>query len=318
MTRVICGVDFSSLSLDVSLGPEGVSCSFPNTPAGVADLIVFCQEHAVSLVAMEATGGYEQPVVAALQGMGLAAAVLNPREVRQFAESMGRLEKTDQIDARMIAWFASVRKVRVARPVRAEQAELRALVTRLGQLTRESVTQRNQLRQSSMPRVQESIRELLALIARQIKQLAAEVAELLAADPVWSRLDRALREIKGIADRSVALLMAELPELGTLSAKAVSKLAGLAPMARDSGQHQGRRRVRGGRAEVRSLLYLVARGVAIYEPEFSQFQERLKKAGKPPKVVRIALAHKLLVRLNAKARDARRELAQLDHQLAHA
>jgi len=281
-------------------------------------LIVFCQEHAVSLVAMEATGGYEQPVVAALQGMGLAAAVLNPREVRQFAESMGRLEKTDQIDARMIAWFASVRKVRVARPVRAEQAELRALVTRLGQLTRESVTQRNQLRQSSMPRVQESIRELLALIARQIKQLAAEVAELLAADPVWSRLDRALREIKGIADRSVALLMAELPELGTLSAKAVSKLAGLAPMARDSGQHQGRRRVRGGRAEVRSLLYLVARGVAIYEPEFSQFQERLKKAGKPPKVVRIALAHKLLVRLNAKARDARRELAQLDHQLAHA
>ena len=281
-------------------------------------MIVFCQEHAVSLVAMEATGGYEQPVVAALQGMGLAAAVLNPREVRQFAESMGRLEKTDQIDARMIAWFASVRKVRVARPVRAEQAELRALVTRLGQLTRESVTQRNQLRQSSMPRVQESIRELLALIARQIKQLAAEVAELLAADPVWSRLDRALREIKGIADRSVALLMAELPELGTLSAKAVSKLAGLAPMARDSGQHQGRRRVRGGRAEVRSLLYLVARGVAIYEPEFSQFQERLKKAGKPPKVVRIALAHKLLVRLNAKARDARRELAQLDHQLAHA
>jgi len=302
--------------LDACGGPEGVSRSFPNTPEGVADLIVFCQEHGAGLVAMEATGGYEQPVVASLQGAGLSAAILNPREVRRFAESMGRLEKTDRIDAGMIAWFASVRKVRVARPVRPEQAELRALVTRLGQLTRESVTQRNQLRQSSLPRVQESIRELLALIARQIKELAAEVAQLLAADPLWSRLDQALREIKGIADRSVGLLMAELPELGTLGAKAVSKLAGLAPIARDSGQHQGRRRVRGGRAEVRSLLYLVARGVAIYEPEFRQFQERLKKAGKPSKVIRIALAHKLLVRLNAKARDARRELALLDPQLA--
>jgi transposase len=150
---------------------------------------------------------------------------------------------------------------------------------------------------------------LLALIASQIDALATDIAALIAADPLWLELDQAFRSIKGVADRTVARIMAEMPEIGTLSNKAVSKLAGLAPLAQDSGRHQGKRTVRGGRASVREILFVVASVVGRYEQDFIAFRQRLLAAGKPPKVVRIALAHKLLVRLNAKAREVPTRLA---------
>jgi transposase len=132
------------------------------------------------------------------------------------------------------------------------------------------------------------------------------VAALIQSDPLWRELDQAFRTIKGVADRTVARIMADMPEIGTLSNKSISKLAGLAPLANDSGQHQGRRAVRGGRSTVREILFIVGSVVARHEPDFIAFQQRLRAAGKPPKVVRIAVAHKLLVRLNAKAREVRR------------
>ena len=139
-------------------------------------------------------------------------------------------------------------------------------------------------------------------------EFAEEIAQRIAADPLWRELDQAFRAIKGVADRTVARLMAEMPEIGTLSNKAVSKLAGLAPLAQDSGQYKGRRAIAGGRASVRDLLFIVASVAGRHEPDFIAFRQRLAAAGKPPKVVRIALAHKLLVRLNAKARQARHQL----------
>jgi transposase len=150
-----------------------------------------------------------------------------------------------------------------------------------------------------------SFTELLAVVNRQIGELATAIAALVAADPLWRQLDQAFRSIKGVADRTVARLMAEMPEIGTLSNKTISKLAGVAPLASDSGKHQGQRRVRGGRAAVREILFIVASVVARHEPDFAAFRQRLADAGKPPKVIRIALAHKLLVRLNAKARQVR-------------
>ena len=164
------------------------------------------------------------------------------------------------------------------------------------------------------PRLQSSFQELLSLIARQIDALAQDIAALIAADPLWLQLDRVFRSIKGVADRTVARLMADLPEIGTLSAKAISKLTGLAPLAQDSGCHRGKRAVRGGRASVREILFVVASVVGRYEQDFIAFRQRLLAAGKPPKVIRIALAHKLLVRLNAKAREVRAHLA-VSHQL---
>ena len=154
------------------------------------------------------------------------------------------------------------------------------------------------------------------MLARQIRELEQRIAALLEKDPLWRQLDDAFRTIKGVADRTVARLMAEMPEIGTLSNKTISKLAGVAPLARDSGQYQGKRAVRGGRAAVREILFIVASVVGRYEPDFIAFRQRLRAAGKPPKVVRIALAHKLLVRLNAKAREVRQRLANPQPQAA--
>ncbi|WP_085942750.1 IS110 family RNA-guided transposase [Granulicella mallensis] len=305
MTRMICGVDISSASLAVRIGREGAAASFANTVEGISELVAFCRLHQVDLVAMEATGGYEKQSFALLSEQGLAVTILNPRAVRQFALSMGRAEKTDAIDAGMIAWFAEVKNSQPMCLSPASQHHLRALVTRLRQLTEVHTAQRNQQRLITDPAVQASFTELLAVINRQIRELAAAIAALLAADPLWSQLDQAFRTIKGVADRTVARLMAEMPEIGTLSNKTISKLAGVAPLANDSGKHQGKRRVRGGRSSIREILFIVASVVGRYEPDFIAFRERLANAGKPPKVIRIALAHKLLVRLNAKAREVR-------------
>ncbi len=157
---------------------------------------------------------------------------------------------------------------------------------------------------------------MLKFLAEQIEELQQAIAALIDADPLWRELNQAFRTIKGVADRTVARVMAEMPEIGTLSNKTISKLAGLAPLANDSGKHKGKRAVRGGRATVRDILFLVGSVVARYEPDFIAFQQRLRAAGKPPKVVRIAVAHKLLVRLNAKARQVRQQSLHLQLQLS--
>jgi len=311
VTRIICGVDVASKSLEARIGQQGAASSFINDPEGIAALGAFCQAHQAELVAMEATGGYEQQAFAQLSGQGLAVTILNPRAVRQFAQSMGSLEKTDRIDAGMIAWYAEVKKSQPVCLAPENQQHLRALVTRLRQLTEMRAVQLNQQRLVTDRKVQASFKKLLALLARQIGELEKGIAVLLEKDPLWRELDQAFRTIKGVADRTVARLMAEMPEIGTLSNKTISKLAGVAPLANDSGKHQGKRAVRGGRAAVREILFIVASVVGRHEPDFIAFRERLRAAGKPPKVVRIALAHKLLVRLNAKAREVRLRMVTL-------
>jgi len=308
VTRIICGVDISSSSLEARIGRQGAAASFPNSSEGIAAQAVFCRTQQVELVAMEATGGYEQQAFAQLSQQGLPAAILNPRAVRRFAESMGRLEKTDTIDAGMIAWYAEVSQSMPLCLAPASQQHLRALVTRLRQLTQIRTAQLNQQRLVTDPAVQACFEELLAVLARQIRALEQSIAALIDQDPLWRELNQAFRTIKGVADRTVARLMAEMPEIGTLSNKTVSKLAGVAPLARDSGKHQGKRAVRGGRSAVREILFIVASVVGRFEPDFIAFRQRLSAAGKPPKVVRIALAHKLLVRLNAKARHIRQSM----------
>ena len=236
--------------------------------------------------------------------------ILNPRAVRQFAQAMGSLEKTDAIDTGIIAWYAEVKQSQATPLADGSQQKLRAFVTRLRQLTETRCIQRNQARLVSDPEVQACFERLLEFIKEQIEQLAASIAALIAEDPLWRELDQVFRSIKGVADRTVARLMAELPEIGSLSNKTVSKLAGVAPLARDSKQFHGKRAVRGGRASVREILYMAAGVAGLYEPDFVAFRKHLKEAGKPGKVVRIALAHKLLVRLNAKAREVRQKLAR--------
>jgi transposase len=302
-------VDVSSDSFEARIGQQGATLRGANSVHGAEQLAAFCRQHDVDLLIMEATGGYERLLFTTLWAAGVACAIVNPRAVRRFAEAMGVLEKTDRIDAGIIAWYAQVKRIGAQEPASANQERLRALVTRLRQLTAMKVAQSNQRRLLKEATVLASIDEIIAVLRRQIRQLEAAIGELIGADGLWSKLDETFRSIKGVADRTVASVMAVFPEVGTVSNKAAAKLVGLAPFARDSGKHNGKRAVRGGRSEIRAVLFTVAEVVRRHDPEFADFHRRLIQAGKPKKVVRVALARKLLVKLNAKARDTRKQLA---------
>jgi transposase len=256
---------------------------------------------------MEASGGYERTAFMLLWELGVGCALANARSVRRFAEAMGFLEKTDRIDAGVIAHYAAVKSISPTPPPQAAQVRLSALVTRLSQVTGDLVIQKQRRHAARDADSRESLDEVIALLVRQSRTLEGEIASRIDDDPLWARLDAAFRSIKGVASRTVARLMAELPEIGLVSNKAIAKLSGLAPIANDSGKRSGHRPVRGGRSGPRGILFLVAQIAARYDPHLASFQQRLQSAGKPKMVIRIALARKLLVILNAKARDARKE-----------
>ena len=300
---VICGVDISKARLDVGIGQDGVSGWFANTAAGVGDLVAFCHTHGVELVVMEASGGLERTVLALLSEAGLAVAVVNAGSVRSFAEGMGVLEKTDRIDAHVIAWFAQTKAIQPMRLPTKDQACLKALVRRLSQVTGDLTVNKQRLSATEDAEARESLVQCLAFLKAQSRRLEAAIAERIDEDPMWRGLAEAFSQIKGVAGRTIARIMADLPEIGILSNKAISKLVGLAPIADDSGKRKGQRHIRGGRESVRSILFLVASIARKYDESLDQFHKRLSDAGKPKMVVRTALAHKLLVRLNAKARE---------------
>jgi transposase len=308
VTEIVCGVDVSKRRLDAHVEPSGVFSSFDNDAAGIAELASFCGRHGVQLVAMEATGGQERTAFLLLWEAGIACGLTNPRNVRRYAEAMGILEKTDRLDAAVIARFAIAKGLKPMAPPTPAQQRLQALMARLRQVTDDLTVQKQRRSSAVNDEMVASIDEVIALLKRQIRTLAGEVASLIDDDPLWSRLDAALRT-KGVADRAVARLLAELPEIGIYSNKAVVKLAGLAPLADDSGARAGKRHIRGGRAGIRSILFLVAGIACRFDASLAAFHRKLIEAGKPKMVVRIALARKLLVRLNARAREARAQYA---------
>lgn len=305
MNPIICGVDVSKEWLDAALSPAGMTGRFRNDAAGIAELAGFCRDHGATLVVMEASGGCERLAYALLWEVGQPCGIVNARQVRRFAEALGFLEKTDTIDAAVIAAYAQVKQTRPTPPPSAAQKRLQALVARLSQVTGDLTIQKQRRSATAEPEIIASLDEVIALLKRQQRQIEGEVASLIDDDPLWARLDETFRSLKGVASRTVARLMAELPEIGLLSNKAIAKLAGLAPIANDSGKRNGPRSIRGGRAGPRAILFLVARGAARYDPHLAAFHQRLQQTGKPKMVIRIALARKLLVILNAKARDAR-------------
>ena len=308
--KTICGVDISKARLDACIEPGTLRGSYTNDVAGIAELAAFCRQHQVELVVMESTGGYERRAFLLLSEDGLPCAITNARNVRLYAESMGVPEKTDRIDASMIARFARHKDLQPMPLPSPAQRRLKALVARLRQLTDDLIVQkqrRSSLRDS--PEMLASIDEVIALLKRQSRAIEGEIGSMIDDDPLWAHLSQTFRSIKGVADRTVAWLMAELPEIGTYSNKAIAKLVGVAPIANDSGPRRGKRPVRGGRPGVRSIMFLVAAIAARYDESLGRFRDRLIAAGKEKMVVRIALARKLLVRLNAKARDARATFA---------
>ncbi len=311
MMQIYCGVDVSKARLDsfvATSSKAGIFDSFENTAEGIEELRQFALVHGAQVVVMESSGVVCDLPYRLLWQSGMPCALVNPAYVRDFAKSMGRLEKTDRIDAEVITRFASAKELVANAPPSPEQQRLSAYFARMRQVTSDLVTQKQRLHGTVEDFALEGIRELIKVLEKQSRKLAAEIASMIDDDPVWQALATAFTSYKGVASRTVAVILADLPEIGTYDNRAISKLAGLAPLANDSGQRHGKRPIRGGRASVRSILFLVADIVAKYDPHFADFKARLIAKGKAKMQIRIALARKLLVRLNAKARDIRAEL----------
>ena len=309
MNKIICGVDVSKDWLDAHVWPGGAAERFANDVTGIAALWLFCCSHGAALAVMEASGGYERLGFMLLWAHGMPCAMVNARSVRRFAEAMGHLEKTDRIDAAVIAHYGAVKKTVPTPPPSNAQQRLAALVGRLCQVVGDATINKQRKSAACNAEACASIEAMLAFLKREERRLEGEIASMIDDDPLWARLGSTFRSLKGVAGRTVARLMAELPEIGLISNKAIAKLAGLAPIANDSGRRAGNRHVRGGRAGPRGILFIVAAIVAKFDPHLKAFAQRLQQAGKPKMLIRIALARKLLVILNAKARDARSEFA---------
>ena len=306
---VTVGIDVAKAHVDVCvLGTHSDVQRFANDVDGHCALTAALLPLGAGLVVMEATGGYEAALACALQASGLPVAVLNPRQARDFARSMGRLAKTDAVDARMLAEMAAVlvRREDLARFVRplADECQqwLAALVTRRRQLLAMLGSERQRL-QITPRKLHPSIEAIIAVIKAQLDDLEAQMMDHVREH--FSGLDGLLQSTSGIGPVASATLIAQLPELGRLNRREIAALVGVAPMSNDSGNRKGRRRVQGGRFEIRRVLYMATLTAARYNPVIRAFYERLKAAGKLPKVALVACMRKLLTMLNAMVRTGK-------------
>jgi transposase len=302
-SSVVVGIDVAKAHVDVAvLGAKLDAQRLDNEAEAHSALAAALQPLGVTLVVMEATGGYEAALACALQAAGLPVAVVNPRQARDFAKSMGRLAKTDRIDARMLAEFASVlvRRddlVSLIRPLAdAQQQALAAMVTRRRQLVTMLLSERQRL-QLAIAVVRPSIEAMIEAIRKQLDDVEARMVGHVQAHD--AELDKLLRSASGIGPVASATLIAELPELGKLNRREIAALVGVAPMANDSGNSKGRRHVQGGRFEIRRVLYMATLTAARHNPAIKTFYSRLLAAGKLPKVALVACMRKLLTTLNA-------------------
>jgi transposase len=297
--QTFIGIDVCKAHLDVAVRPGGAAFRLANGPAGHAALVERLRPLAPALVVLEATGGYELPAVAALQAAGIPVAAVNPRQARDFAKGTGRLAKTDRIDAQALAHFAdSVRPpAQAAEP--AERAALDALLTRRRQLVEMRVMEGNRLEVCPDPVVRAGVERHIAWLESEAADADRRIAEAVRASPAWREKDELLRSIPGIGPVVSRTLLAALPELGEAGGGRVAALAGLAPFANDSGPKNGPRSIRGGRPEVRRVMYLAALAAARHAGPLKAFVDRLKARGKRPKVALIALARKMPVIANA-------------------
>jgi transposase len=297
------GIDVSKDTLDVAIRPDGTHRAVPNTDDGFDQLVALLRPLAPTLVVLEASGGYQRRAVAALALAGLAVAVVNPARTREFAKALGRLAKTDKVDAAVLAEFAD--RVRPqARPLPDAQArQMQELLGRRGQLVGMRTAEKNRLGTALSRVVRRSIEEHLAWLDGQIGEAEQELGTAIEASDVWRAKDELLQSIPGIGPGVARTLLFELPELGTLSREQVAALAGVAPVNRESGRWTGKRFIAGGRAVVRCAVYMATHAARQWNPALRAFADRLEAAGKPAKVVLIAVARKLLVIANAILRD---------------
>jgi len=299
----VAGIDVSKATLDVAVLPAGEVVQFANDASGIDELGKKLKSAMVDLVVMEATGGYETAVATALAGAGLRVAVVNPRQIRDFAKATGRLAKNDRIDAQVIAAFGQAIEPEIVRLPDDDAREMEALLVRRRQLVAMRVQEVNRLglMQGAM---RKRIKAHIDWLEQEIDKLDVDLTAKLRSSPAWRAKDELLRSLKGIGPITSRTLLVALPELGELDRRAIAALVGLAPFNRDSGVMRGRRSIYGGRSQVRTLLYMAATTAVRSNPVIRAFYQRLKSRGKPHKVAMVACMRKMLTILNAMVRQS--------------
>jgi len=301
MTDWYVGIDISKDWLDLHV-LEGTSQRFGNTAEGHRSLIALLRPQPIQRVVLEATGGYERLLVAALVAAELPVVVTNPRQVRDFAKALGMLAKTDRIDAHVLARFAQAVQP-APRPIADEQTQkVREFMARRAQLIEMRVMESNRLKQANARRVRSDLLSSIEFIDKRIKRLDDEIDEEIQRSPAWQGKVNLLLSVPGIGPQTARVLVVELPELGSCSRQQGAALVGLAPMNRDSGQFRGKRMIIGGRAVVRRALYMAALSASRSNLVIRQHYQKLRAAGKPFKVAIVACMRKLLTIVNAMLR----------------
>jgi transposase len=309
MDAVYVGIDVSKDRLDVHALPQGAAFMVARNGEGVAQLVERLKELSPALIALEATGGFETVVAAALAAASLPIVVVNPAQVRHFAQALGRRAKTDPLDAAVIARFAQATQP-AARPLPDEMTQLLAdLVARRRQIV-EMMAAEGQRERRADKRLKESIARLRKALEKELAELDGEIDEYMRGAPAWAEKQDLLASVPGVGPVIARTLIAELPELGALDRRRIAALAGLAPYTRQSGQWRGKSFIGGGRKTVRSMLFLGAMVAARHNPVLKAFRDKLVDSGKPKIVALIAVARKLLTILNAIIRDAKPWRAQ--------
>jgi transposase len=301
-TKVFVGVDVSKDSLDVAIGPGKEIITFTNDQKGVDALIKKLSRIGPELIVLESTGGYERLATSSFVEARLPVVIVNPRQVRDFAKSAGILAKTDAIDARVIARFAAAVKPDIRQLKDHETSELTALVKRRRQIIDMIVAESNRLKLANK-RNKKDIKDHIRWLEKRLDKIETDIGKAIQNSPIWRCKDNILQSVPGIGPVTSATLICDLPELGVLNPKKIAMLAGLAPLNCDSGKFKGRRRIWGGRASVRSGLYMATLAAIRCNPAIKGFYQRLIAAGKCHKVAATACMRKLLIIVNAMLRD---------------
>ena len=297
--RRLVGLDIAKSKVDGCIRSVCDRLSAPSTPAGRELLIGWLRRHRVGTAVMEATGGYERPWAEALRQAGIIVRIVDPKRVRDFAKAAGRLAKNDTIDADTIAWFGEIFPQELAVPHDPERDALDRLLTARTAFADHEARMVAQGEHKPPPLVAKAIAAVVKVLRAQYAKLDAAIAARIAATPDWARRAQIIASVPGLGERSVAGLLAWMPELGHLSDQAAAALVGAAPYDDDSGKHKGVRRIRGGRRKLRNLLFMPVMGAATqHNPVLKAYYERLIAKGKEPKVALIACMRKLIVILN--------------------
>jgi len=296
------GVDVCKAALDVAVRPGGVVWQVDNDKAGISELVRRLGQLKPASIVLEATGGYERAAAKALFRAGLPVAVVNPRQPRAYARATGQLAKTDRIDAQVLSRFGEVIRPRLVTSDDTARDELSGLQARRQQLMEMVTAEENRL-QTAQPKVAREIREHLGWLKKKAKQLDKEIEERVQSRPEWSMTEEILRSVPGVGPVLSAAIIAGLPELGRTDRRQIAALVGVAPLNRDSGTLRGRRCVWGGRAPLRSVLYMATLAATRHNPVIGAFYRRLCAAGKPRKVALVACMRKLLTILNTMLRN---------------